>query len=307
MPLTGLHIVECASFVAGPSAGLALGQLGAEVIRVDPVGGAADYRRWPLAPQGASLYWTALNKGKRSAAVDLRSERGRELVTALVTAPGEDSGILVDNNVGRPWLSYAKLAQRRADLIHVHVQGHPDGRPAVDYTVNAATGLPLITGPEGSAVPVNHVLPAWDLLTGMTAATGLLAAVHKRSRTGEGSYFALALADVALSGIASLGWVAEAELRGGDRPRLGNHLYGSWGVDFETGDGERVMVVALTGHQWRGLCELTGTVEVFRAMEQALGADFGSDVGRYEMREGIAAILRPWFASRGYEEVRKGL
>ncbi|MGC9666154.1 CoA transferase [Planosporangium sp. 12N6] len=306
-PLAGLRIVECASFVAGPSCGMALGQLGADVIRIDPVGGAADYRRWPVAPGGDSLYWTALNKGKRSVAVDLRSEQGRELVTALITAPGPDRGVFVDNSVGRRWLSYQALSARRDDLIHVHVQGHADGRPAVDYTVNAEIGIPMITGSDETAAPVNHVLPAWDLITGMTAATGVLAALHERSATGRGAYIELALADVATAGVANLGWLAEAELRGSERPRHGNHVYGSFGVDFATRDGERVMVVALTEGQWHALRQVTGTEEVFTALEQALDVDFRLESDRYRLRETIAAILRPWFAARSLAEASAAL
>lgn len=302
-PLTGLRIIECASFVAGPSGCLALGQLGADVIKVVPLGGPADRYRWPLAPDGESLYWAALNRGKRSLAVDLRSDAGKELVTELITADGPDAGLLVDNVAGSRWLSYETLSARRPDLVHLHVQGHPDGRPAVDYTVNAEVGIPTITGGPDARGPVNHVLPAWDLLTGMTAATGLLAALRERETTGRGSYLELALADVATSGVANLGWLAEAEQRGGPRPRHGNHLYGSFGVDFTTRDDAHVMVVALTAGHWRGLCTATGTSEVFAALEQALDADLTQESDRYRLRETITAILRPWFAERDLAEV----
>lgn len=298
LPLEGLRVVECATYVAGPSGGMALAQLGADVIRVDPIGGATDYRRWPLAPNGGSLYWTSLNKGKRSVAVDLRSSAGRALVTALVVAPGPDSGVFLDNNVRRPWLTWPVLSQQRPDLVHVHVQGHRDGRPAVDYTVNAAVGIPQMTGSESSQEPVNHVLPAWDLLTGSTAAVGLLAALRRRDRTGEGSLVEVALADVALAGVASLGWFAEAQLSGHDRPRHGNHVYGSFGVDFTTADGRRVMVVALTESQWRALCQVTGTGAVFEALQAALGVDLDDEESRYLHRETVGAILRGWFTAR---------
>jgi 2-methylfumaryl-CoA isomerase len=302
-----MRIIECASFVAAPSGCMSLGQLGADVIRVDPIGGGPDYRRWPLAPGGASLYWAALNKGTRSVAVDLRADAGRELVTALITAPDRDAGILVDNSTGRQWMSYEALSARRPDLIHVHLQGHPDGRPAVDYTVNAEIGLPGITGPESAAGPVNHVLPAWDLLAGMTVATGVLAALHERQATGAGAYIELALADVATAAVANLGWLTEALLRGAERPRQGNHIYGSFGIDFETGDGRRAMVVAITPRQWDALCTATGTGEVFGALGRALGADLTDESDRYRLRDVITAVLRPWFAARTLAEVRTGL
>ena len=303
IPLRGLRILECSSFVAGPSGCMTLATMGAEVIRVDPIGGAADHGRWPVSNRtGESLYWAALNRGKKSVCIDLRQPEGRELVVSLATLPGPDSGIVVDNNVGRPWLTYDALVQHRSDLIQVHIQGHSDGRPAVDYTVNAEVGVPSITGPTGVAEPVNHVLPAWDLLTGMTAVTGLLGALRHRDRTGEGSFLSLALADVALAGVASLGWLAEVAERG-DRPRHGNHVYGSFGVDFATLDHHRVMVVALTSRQWKNLREVTKTDRVFGALEEALDVDLSVETDRYQLRETVAAILRPWFAARTVDEV----
>jgi 2-methylfumaryl-CoA isomerase len=301
LPLAGLQVVECASYVAGPTGGLTLAQLGAEVVRIDPIGGGHDYRRWPLAPSGESYYWSSLNKGKRSVALDLRSPEGQQLAVALITAPGPGRGLLIDNVVGRPWLAHDALQARRPDLIHLRVQGHPDGRPAVDYTVNAGVGVPQITGPEGTigaTAPVNHVLPAWDLITGVSVAAGLLAALHDRERTGNGAFIELALADVALAGVSNLGWLSEAELRGAERPRPGNHLYGSFASDFATSDGGRVMVVALTLGQWKALQEATGTTKVFAALETALGTDLRQEEERYRHRETIAAILRPWFAGR---------
>lgn len=303
-PLASTRIVEYATFVAGPSGCMTLAQLGADVIRIDPIGGAADFNRWPVSARtGRSLYWAALNKGKRSVAVDLRSPEGRELVIGLVTAPGPGGGILVENQVGRPWLSHKTLADQRGDVIQVHIQGHRDGRPAVDYTVNPEVGVPHITGPSGSADPVNHVLPAWDLLTGMTAVAGLLAALRRRDSDGAGAYIEIALADVALAGVANMGWLAEADEMGANRPCLGNHVYGSFGVDFATRDHQRVMVVALTARQWCALRSATKTKKVFSALEDALGVDLSEETDRYELRETIAAILRPWFGSRTMNEV----
>lgn len=305
--LDGLRVVECSSFVAGPSGCLTLGMLGAEIIKVDPIGGPADYQRWPVSRHnGRSLFWSSLNRGKKSVAVDLRSAEGKELVVEIATRPGTEGGLVVDNNVGRPWLTYESLTSRRPDLVQVHIQGYNDGRPAVDYTVNAEVGVPTMTGPAAIGQPVNHVLPAWDLLTGMTAATSLLAAVRRRDHTGEGSFVQLALADVALAGVASMGWLAEATEQG-DRPRHGNHVYGSFGVDFATSDGSRVMVVALTARQWRALVDVTGTGRVIGALEEAAEVDLSVETDRYRMRETIAAIMRPWFAARDLEAVTREL
>jgi 2-methylfumaryl-CoA isomerase len=306
-PLDRLTVLEIASFVAAPLGGLTLAQLGADVIRIDPVGGGADLGRWPLAPSGTSLFWTSLNKGKRSITLNFRHAEGRRLLGDLLTTSGPGGGIVVTNAVGQEWLAHSALARIRPDLIHLQIQGHRDGRAAVDYTVNAATGFPLITGPEGLEGPVNHVLPAWDVACGLYAAVGLLAAERHRARTGAGSAITLALADVALAVAGHLGFLAQAQLTGTDRPRIGNHLYGGLARDFATADGERVMVVALTRRHFGDLAAVTGLARTFTELERLLGADFGEDGDRYRHREVICALLEPWFAGRTAAEVERDL
>ena len=306
-PLDGLTVLEVSSFIAAPLGGMTLAQLGAEVIRVDPVGGGPDLGRWPLAPSGTSLYWTALNKGKRSVTLNFREAEGRRLLGDLLAASGTGGGIVLTNATGRGWLAYSELVRIRPDLIHLQIQGHRDGRAAVDYTVNAETGFPLITGPEGFEGPVNHVLPAWDVACGLYAAVGLLAAERKRQRTGGGSEITLALADVALAVAGHLGFLAEAQVSGTERPRIGNHLYGGLARDFRTSDGERVMVVALTRRHFTDLAAVTGLAGTFAGLERLLHADFGEDGDRYQHREVIAALLAPWFAGRQFADVEREL
>ena len=262
----------------------------------------SDALRWPLATGGQSLFWAGLNKSKKSVTIDHRTPAGRELLLALATAPGPGAGILLDNMVGKRRLTYEDLRARRPDVIHVHIQGRADGPPAVDYTINAEVGVPQMTGPEIAAAPVNHVVPAWDLLTGMTAATATVSAVYHRRVTGQGAQIDLALADVALAGVGNMGWLSEAEQHG-PRRRQGNHMFGSFGSDFMTSDGQRVMVVALTPAQWRALRDVTDTGEVFAAMEKVLVADLDLETDRYRLRETIAAVLRPWFEQRDLQRV----
>src|SRR5690606_28607377 len=165
--LKGMTVVEGAAFVAAPSCGLYLSQMGADVIRFDSIGGGPDYRRWPVNQDGASLYWEGLNKGKRSIAIDLASKEGRELAQRLAAgAAGPQGGLFVTNFPSEGFLSYETLKALRNDLICVRVLGWADGSQAMDYPVNAARGLPLSTGPVEDPRPVNRVLPAWDLLTG---------------------------------------------------------------------------------------------------------------------------------------------
>ena len=305
-PLDGLMVLEVSSFIAAPLGGMTLAQLGADVIRIDPVGGGADLGRWPLAPSGTSLYWTGLNKGKRSVTLNFRDAGGRDLVRDLLAASGPGGGIVL-TNARREWLGYPALARVRPDLIHLQIQGHRDGRPAVDYTVNAATGFPLVTGPEDLEGPVNHVLPAWDVTCGLYAAVGLLAAERRRARTGAGSAITLALADVALAVAGHLGFLAEAQVTGTGRPRIGNHLYGGLARDFATADGERVMVVVLTRRHFADLGAATGLTGTFAELERLLGADFGEEGDRYRHRQVIAALLEPWFTGRTVAEVERDL
>ncbi|MGB2712244.1 MAG: CoA transferase [Conexibacter sp.] len=302
--LSGLRVVEGSAFVAAPLGGMTLAQLGADVIRFDQVGGGLDHGRWPLAANGESLFWAGLNKGKRSIQLDLRSERGRELASALVTAPGDGAGLFLTNFPARGWLAYETLRARRADLVMVALTGNPDGTSEVDYTVNPATGFPWATGPRYLAEPLNSVLPAWDVAMGTLATTGLLAAERHRTRCGEGTLVRLALSDVAFAMVGNLGRIAEAQLGATDQPKDGNYLYGAFGHDFATRDGRRVMVVALTARQWRALRETTGLDEASERIEQATGHDLSTESGRYAARDLLAALLRPWFAARDLAQVR---
>ncbi len=184
--LSGLRVVEGTAFVAAPLGGMTLAQLGADVIRFDLTGGGLDYGRWPITADGMSLCWAGLNKGKRSIAVDFRQPRGQELLTQLISLPGENSGIFSTNFPAKGWLSYDALRSHRADLIMANLVGRRDGGSEVDYTVNPQIGIPFLTGPTDWSGPVNHVLPAWDLITGHMIAVGLLAAERHRRITGQG-------------------------------------------------------------------------------------------------------------------------
>lgn len=302
-PLTGMRVVEVATYVAGPLGGMTLAQLGADVIRVDPIGGAADTRRLPVNAAGASLYWAGLNKQKRSVEIDLSSPRGRELVAGLVAAPGRDAGVLLTNAPMRGALSHGRLAERRSDVITVRIVGDASGVPAVDYTVNARTGVPLATGPRGSPVPVNHVLPAWDIACGCLAAAALLGADRYRTRTGKGEEVEVALADVALAITGHLGFLTEAQLLGRERAADGNHLYGAFGTDFPLRDGHRVMVVALTPRHWDALVAATGTREAVDAVARTYALDLREPSDLYAARDALAGVLSPWFAGRDLDEV----
>ncbi len=302
-PLAGVRVVEISSFVAVPLAGMTLAQLGADVVRIDPTGGAADYHRWPLTDDGESIYWAGLNKGKRSMEVDFRSEEGRRLVQRLIAA----AGVFITNAAGRQWHSYQELSALRPDLIHLEVMGRGDGSTGVDYTVNAATGFPLVTGPVDHGGPVNHVMPSWDVSCGLYAALAVLAALRRRDTTGQGSSIRLPLDDVALATAANLGFLTEVMINGVERPRLGNAVFGQYGQDFASSDGVSFMVVALTPRHFADLTELTGTARAVAALADALDVDFSDEGQRYEHREVLGALFATWFRSHTAEQITSAL
>lgn len=297
-PLAGLRIIEVSAFIAAPLGGMTLAQLGADVIRIDPVGGNIDVGRWPLGPSGASLYWSSLNKGKRSITLPLDTQEGQETAARLIEA----AGIVLTNLPTRGWMSYDSLRARRPDLIMLRLLGNHDGTGAVDYTVNCASGFPLATG--GTDEPVNHVLPAWDVAAGLYLAVGLLAAERVRRQTGAGQDVSLALSDVMLATVANLGYVADVEINGVSRGPIGNHLYGAFGRDFATADGRRVMLVAISNRQWRAIGTATGLADKLAMIGKLMDADMATEGGRYAARHAIAAVLEPWFAARTLAQVR---
>src|SRR5438128_163552 len=299
--LQDLRIVEVSAFVAAPLGGMTMAQMGADVIRIDPIGGGIDHARWPVTRDGASLYWAGLNKAKRSLALALDKPEGRDIARAVITAPGTGGGILLTNLPPLRGLDFATLKAARNDLIMLRLTGNRDGSAAVDYTVNAASGFPLVTGHGG--MPVNHVLPAWDIAAGLYLATGLLAAERHRLRTGQGQEVVAALSDVMLATVGNLGYIGDVQINGTARPAIGNDLYGSFGRDFATADGRRVMIIALTPRQWRAIGSATGLADKLAMVGARMEVDLDTESGRYEARDAIAALLARWCAGKRLAEI----
>lgn len=293
--LSGLTVIEASSFVASPSAGLYLAQMGAEVIRVDQIGGGPDFGRWPQATNGMSLYWENLNRAKKSVALDLSRPEGRELLQQMVCSTGQ----CLTNFPVTGFMAHDRLAEGRADLITVRIMGMADGSPALDYTVNAAVGYPDMTGTGQE--PVNHVLPAWDLLTGAYAAFAMLAAIQHRQATGLGQEVRIPLSDVAIGTVANLGSIAEMRDTDANRERLGNAVFGAFGKDFVTRDGVRVMVMAITPKQWAGLVTVLDMAADIAAIEQAHGVSFAHNEGlRFQHRDALFPLVAAKVAARDY-------
>jgi len=304
--LNDLSIVEVSSFVASPTAGLYCAQMGAEVIRVDHKAGGLDYDRYMLTGEGRSLSWENLNRAKKSVALDLRSGEGRELCVELAARTGQ----CITNLPERSFLGHdaMKAAQENGapDMVSLRIMGWHDGRQAMDFTVNAASGYPLMTGPADwdmeTAPPVNQVLPAWDFITGAYCAFALLAALRHRDITGKGSEVRVPLGDVAIGTVANSGMMAEMLYRGADRERLGNAIWGAFGRDFRSKDGKRFMVAALTAKQWAGLVEAFGVATPIARLEAETSEDFASgDRPRFEHRDALFDIFQNVAGSHDYK------
>lgn len=291
--LSDLSIIEASSFVASPTVGLYCAQMGAEVIRVDHKAGGLDYDRYMLTTEGRSLSWENLNRAKKSVALDLQGGEGRELLVALAS----ESGNLITNLPENSFLSHGAVAVQRADLVSLRIMGWHDGRQAMDFTVNAASGYPQMCGPEDwderDPPPVNQVLPAWDFITGAYGAFALVSGIRHRDQTGKGSALHLPLGDVAIGTMANSGAMAEMLYRGGNRERLGNAIWGAFGRDFRSQDGKRFMVAALTAKQWAGLVAAFGVEEKIAAFEKELDVRFASgDTPRFAHRDRLFSLFQ---------------
>ena len=307
--LEGLRVVEASAFVAAPLGGMTLAQLGADVIRFDPIRGGIDARRWPVTKEGRSLYWAGLNKGKRSLAIDASRPEAREILTDLIGAPGEGNGIFLTNfPVTKGWMSYPELRKRREDLIMVNLLGNSDGTSAVDYTVNCAAGFPFVTGnhhADGPPHPVNHVLPAWDALAGVNLALAILAAERHRRLTGFGQLVKLALSDITFAMTGNLGFIQEVQINREDRKGYGNYLYGAYGSEFESRDGRWIYIVVVTGNMWKALLKATGLTEAIAAVESGLGLDFRKEGDRFLGSEQISVPIKDWCAERTLAQIQE--
>ena len=304
--LDDLSIIEASSFVASPTAGLYCAQMGAEVIRVDHKEGGLDYDRYMLTKEGRSLSWENLNRAKKSVALDLRSGEGRELLVELSAKTGN----LITNLPEKSFLSHEAVAANCPDLVSVRIMGWHDGRQAMDFTVNAASGYPLMCGPEdwddATAPPVNQVLPAWDFITGAYCAFALVAAIRHRDHSGEGSELRVPLGDVAIGTVANSGAMAEMLYRGADRERLGNAIWGAFGRDFRSLDNTRFMVAALTAKQWTGLVKAFGIESEIGSLEQECGVHFADgDDPRFKHRHALFDLFQSRAGTLDWAELER--
>jgi crotonobetainyl-CoA:carnitine CoA-transferase CaiB-like acyl-CoA transferase len=294
-PLEGLVVADLSRVLAGPFATMLLGDLGADVVKVEHPDGGDETRAWgPPFHGGHSTYYLAVNRNKRSVALDLKSDQGRRAARALAAR----ADVLVENfkagTLERMGLGYEGLARDNPRLVWCSISGFGRGAgaelPGYDFLVQAMSGLMSITGPAGGE-PTKVGVALVDVLTGLYATSGILAALQARERTGQGQRVEVSLLGSAL---ASLVNQASSFLCTGTVPRAMGNRHPSI-TPYETlATADRPLVVAVGNDgQFARLCRVLGL--------DALATDprFAANADRVVNREALAALLERALAARG--------
>ena len=285
-PLTGLLVADFSRVLAGPYATMLLADMGADVIKVESPGGD-DTRHWmPPTRDGVSTYYLAINRNKRSVVLDLRDEA--DLAAAKELARRAD--ILVENfkpgGLAAFGLGYPAVSAANPGVIYASISGFGAGAgaalPGYDLIVQAMSGLMSLTG-DAEGPPYRAGVSLFDVMAGMHAAIGILAALHHRSLTGAGQRIEINLLSSALSGLVNQG---SAYAAGGVVPfRMGNSHPSLFPYDaLPTGDGD-LIVAAGNDWQFRRLCETLGVAEL------ADDPRFARNSGRTAHRDQLKPLL----------------
>lgn len=299
--LTGLRILDFSRVLAGPFCTMLLGDLGAEVIKVEQPGTGDDTRSWgPPWAEGdngqdrQSAYYLCVNRNKRSLTLNLKSAEGQALARQLAAR----ADVLIENfKVGQMrsyGLDYERLHAAYPRLIYCSITGYGQtgpkaAEPGYDYVIQAQSGLMSITGPADGP-PFKVGVPISDVITGLFAANAIQAALLHRERGGDGQYIDIALLDAQLAALVN---VASNTLISGDAPlRFGNaHPNIVPYETFEAADGHFTLNVGNDG-QFRLCCAVIGLPSL--ADEER----FATNPARIAHREALLAILRPRFRDR---------
>ncbi|MFM5884901.1 MAG: CaiB/BaiF CoA transferase family protein [Novosphingobium sp.] len=296
-PLAGIRVLDLSRVLAGPWCAQMLGDLGAEVIKVEQPGQGDDTRRWgpPFLADGSrdSAYYLCANRNKRSVAIDIAKPEGADLVRRLAAR----ADIVVENfrvgGLAKYGLDYAALSAVKPDLIYCSITGFGQTGPdrdkgGYDFLIQGMSGVMSVTGrpdDEPGGGPMKAGIPITDLSTGLYATISVLAALNHRNRTGEGQHIDLALLDaqVALLANQASGW-----LNGGLEPRrMGNqHPTIAPYQDFACADGE-ILIALGNDRQFAALCAVLGVSELAEDGRFAVSAE------RSANREALFAVIKP--------------
>ncbi|HZT87107.1 MAG TPA: CaiB/BaiF CoA-transferase family protein [Stellaceae bacterium] len=286
-PLAGIRVVDLTRVLAGPFATQNLGDLGAEIWKIEPPGIGDETRRFPPFVGGESHYFLGVNRNKKSLVVDLRDERGKEILRRLVVR----ADILVENYrpgvMDRLGLGYAALSELNPRLIYCAISGFGltgplRDKPSFDIVTQAMTGALSVNGERGR-MPVKLGIPLGDMVGGVFGPIAILAALHERSRTGRGRLIDISLHDGL---IGMLGYFAQlAFITGEDPPPMGSSHpnivpYGA----FPAADGA-IIIAVLSEPFWAKLCDALGRPDL------ASDPRFASPALRRDRRDEVEALI----------------
>jgi len=293
-PLEGVRVVDLSRVLAGPYATMALADLGADVVKVERPGGGDETRTWgPPYAGGEAAYYLSVNRGKRSVALDLKQPEGRELALELCAV----SDVVIENfrpgAAARLGLDAETIHGRNPRAVYCSITGfgrrEPRERAGYDFIVQAESGLMAITGePDGPPTKIGVALV--DVLTGLNAAVGILAALRRRDQTGDGETLEISLLDSALAALVN---VAQNALVTGTEPlRYGNeHPSIVPYQPFEASDGW-IAVAAANDGLFARLCDAIGRREL------ATDERFATNARRVQSRRELLPVLEAAFATR---------
>ncbi|MCA0983709.1 CoA transferase [Halobacillus yeomjeoni] len=294
-PLEGIRVLDLSRVLAGPYCSMILGDLGAEVIKVEAPGGSDETREWgPPFQGGVSAYYICANRNKQNITVNLKTGQGKEIIRQLI----QKSDVLLHNfktgTMERFGLDYDSVKEWNPKLVYCSITGFGETGPykhlpGYDFIIQAMSGLMSITGNETSG-PQKMGVAITDILTGLYACIGIQAALLERNHSGSGQKIDLSLYDAAISSLVNIG---SNYLMSGQPPiRLGNHHANIVPYQtFASNDGEMVIAVG-NDQQFKALCEIVGLPEL------AVDSRFQDNRSRVSNRFELSNLLQQAFAKR---------
>jgi crotonobetainyl-CoA:carnitine CoA-transferase CaiB-like acyl-CoA transferase len=298
-PLAGIRVLDFTRVLAGPAASLALADLGAEVIKIEPPGSGDETRDFPPIRDGESHYFLSVNRGKKSIVIDLKSEAGVQLAKDLAG----QCDVVVENYrpgvMDRLGLGYAALSAINPKLIYCAISGYGQtgplkDRPSFDIVLQAMSGALSVNGEPGQQ-PTKLGIPLGDLVGGINGPIAILAALHERNTTGRGRYIDISLMDglIGMLGyIAQLAWFTgeDPKPQGSQHPNL--VPYGA----FPAKDGS-IIIACLTNSFWGRICDALG------CPERTADPRYDAIQKRRDAREEVNAIVSAFTCDKTVAEL----
>jgi crotonobetainyl-CoA:carnitine CoA-transferase CaiB-like acyl-CoA transferase len=304
VPLSSIRVLDLSRVLAGPYCTMLLADLGAQVVKLERPGVGDETRHWgPPETGGEAAYFLAVNRSKRSCAVDLGTPDGRAIARALALR----SDVVIENfragTAARLGLGYEQLRAENPRLVYCSITGfgadrEPPDRPGYDFVVQAESGLMAITGdPEGE--PMKTGVAVVDVLAGTHAAVGILGALVGRVSTGRGARLEVPLLDTALASLVNV--ASSALVTGEEARRFGNaHASIVPYQAFRAADGW-IAVAAANDGLFRRLCDALGRPDL------AADPRFATNPERVRNRAALVAVLESAFAQRSSDDWLRAL